>query len=171
MWISSNLSRTLQGKLTHEKGKKRYQSQLYTIPFIPPSHRAFSSSSEFHSKFSLPSTRFRILSGHRVQCTPIFEPFNLCLVECMRKLRVPCRPVLRVYSQRHGLPDLQLSTHKIQLVVRIDLVVVGRINKSQRKHTLFLEVGLVLNPVVSLLALFNHRSDTSNYLLSVQSFE
>lgn len=51
--------------------------------------------------------------------------------------------VLGVDTEGHGLANLELSAQEVDLVLGVDLVVVGRIGEGQRKHTLLLQVGLV----------------------------
>lgn len=48
-----------------------------------------------------------------------------------------------VDNKGKGLADGELSAEDIDLVVGSDLVVIGRIGEGKRKHTLFLQVGLV----------------------------
>ena len=49
-----------------------------------------------------------------------------------------------MYPQGHWLSNSKFCTQQIDPVIRINLVVVGRVGKSERKHSLLLEVGLVL---------------------------
>jgi len=42
------------------------------------------------------------------------------------------------------LSDCELGAQKVDLVGWVDLVVVGWVGEGKRKHTLLLEVGLVL---------------------------
>jgi hypothetical protein len=51
--------------------------------------------------------------------------------------------VLGVNTEGHGLANLELSAEKVDLVLGVDLVVVGRIGEGEGKHTLLLQVGLV----------------------------
>lgn len=81
---------------------------------------------------------------HCVQCTPIFEPLNLCLVIRMRELRLPRLTILGVHSQSHGFANRDLRTHDVNFVVWVDLVVVGRVGEGEGEHALFFEVGFVL---------------------------
>lgn len=81
---------------------------------------------------------------HRVQCTAVLEPFNLWLIERMGELSFPRLSVLRVYPKGHRLANSNLRAHEVDSVVWVNLVVVGRVYKSQGQHALLLEVGLVL---------------------------
>jgi hypothetical protein len=51
--------------------------------------------------------------------------------------------VVKTESDLGALGEL-LDAEKVDLVVRANLVVVGRVDKVEREHTLLLQVGLVL---------------------------
>jgi len=89
--------------------------------------------------------------GHRVQGAPILEPLNLCLIVRMRELCLPRLTVLGVHSQSHRFADRDFRAHDINLVVRVDLVVVGRVGEGEREHALFFEVGFVLDRGIQLV--------------------
>ena len=82
--------------------------------------------------------------GHGVEGRAVLEPLDLALVEGVRKLDLEGLTVLGVDSHGHGLADGELSAEKVDLVVGLELVVVGRLREGKRKHTLLLQVGLVL---------------------------
>ncbi len=83
--------------------------------------------------------------GHGVERTAILEPLDLTLVECVREFDIDCVATIGgVNSQGHGLANSELSAGKIDAVIGTNLVVVGWVRESQRKHTLLLQVGLVL---------------------------
>jgi hypothetical protein len=54
--------------------------------------------------------------------------------------------VVKTESDLGALGEL-LDAEKVDLVVRANLVVVGRVDKVEREHTLLLQVGLVLQGV------------------------
>lgn len=83
------------------------------------------------------------VASHGVQGRSIPEPLELGLVEGVDKLDVEWLAILRVDTEGNGLADSKLGTEKINLVLRLDLVVVGGVSEGQRKHTLLLQVGLV----------------------------
>lgn len=82
--------------------------------------------------------------GHRVQGTSVLEPLYLRLVESMCELDVESTATLRVDLERHRLAYCDLCAHEINLVLGLNLVVVCRVDKCERKHALLLEIGLVL---------------------------
>lgn len=84
---------------------------------------------------------------HSIQCAPVLEPLDLTLVECMSQLRLPRLTILWVHSQCHGPADGELRAHKVNFVVRIDLVVVRWINEGKREHPLLFEIGFMLSNV------------------------
>jgi len=90
----------------------------------------------------------RLLLGclsHGVKSATVLEPLDLALVEGVRELDVErLAAVGRVDDKGHGLADSDLSALEVDLVVGADLVVVGRLGEGKRKHTLLLQVGLVL---------------------------
>ncbi len=81
---------------------------------------------------------------HCIQRAAIPEPLNLRLIVCMRQLRLPRLAALGVHPERKGLADRELGAHNIQLVVRVDLVIVGGVSEGKGEHALFLKVGFVL---------------------------
>jgi len=70
-----------------------------------------------------------MMLSHGVQCATVLEPLNLGLVESVGEFGVPCRPVLRVYPQCHRLTNGKFGAHQVNLVIWIDLIVVGRLNE------------------------------------------
>jgi hypothetical protein len=90
----------------------------------------------------------RLLLGclrHGVKSATVLEPLDLALVEGMRELDVErLAAVSRVDDKSHGLADSELSALEVDLVVGADLVVIGGFGEGKRKHTLLLQVGLVL---------------------------
>lgn len=48
-----------------------------------------------------------------------------------------------VDAEGHGLANLELGAEKVDLVVGLDLLVVGGVREGEGKHTLLLQVGLV----------------------------
>lgn len=81
---------------------------------------------------------------HGVQRATVLEPLNLRLVEGVSKLDFPSFAALWMYPHRHRLANGELSAHQVDFVVRVDLVVVFRVNERQREHALLFEVGFVL---------------------------
>lgn len=65
----------------------------------------------------------------------------------MSKLDVEGLAILRVNTEGDGLANGELSAEQVNGGVRRDPVVVGRVGKGQRKHSLLLEVGFVLETV------------------------
>lgn len=83
--------------------------------------------------------------GHGVEGAAVLEPRNLALVEGVRELDVESVAAIGgVNDEGHGLSNGQLGGEKVDLVVGADLVVVGGVREGKRKHTLLLQVGLVL---------------------------
>ena len=91
------------------------------------------------------------IASHGVEGGSILEPLNLGLVEGVAELDVEGGTVLGVDTQSDGLANLELSAEEVDLVLGLDLVVVGGVGEGKRKHTLLLQVGLVLKQAVSLL--------------------
>ena len=81
---------------------------------------------------------------HGVQRATILKPFNLRLVEGVCKLGFPSLSVLRMYSQRHWLANGEFGTHEVDLVIRVDFVVVFRVDERQGKHALLFQIGFML---------------------------
>lgn len=81
---------------------------------------------------------------HGVQCATILEPLHLRLVEGVSELGFPSFPVLWMYPQRHRLANGEFGAHEVDLVIRVDLFVVFRVDERQREHPLLLKVGFVL---------------------------
>jgi hypothetical protein len=68
----------------------------------------------------------------------------LAFVESVRKFQVLCLAVLVVKAEGNGRSFGEFSdTDEVDLVVGLDLVVVGRVGEVEREHTLLLEVSLV----------------------------
>lgn len=83
--------------------------------------------------------------GHGVESATVLEPLDLALVEGVRERDVEGLAAIGgVDSKREWLADSKLSGGQINAVVGADLVVVCRLGESKRKHTLLLQVGLVL---------------------------
>ena len=82
--------------------------------------------------------------GHSVESATVLKPLDLGLVVGMRELGFPSLSILGVDPQSHGLAYRKLSAEEVDLVFWVDLVVVGWVGESQRKHALFLQVRLVL---------------------------
>jgi len=61
----------------------------------------------------------------------------------VRKSNVESGAVLGVDDHGYGLADSKLGGEDIDLVIGLDLVVVGGVREGEGKHTLLLEVGLV----------------------------
>lgn len=83
------------------------------------------------------------LAGHGVEGRTVLEPLDLGLVEGVVELDVEGLAILGVDAESHGLADLELGAEQVNLVVGLDLVIVGRLSEGQGKHTLLLKVGLV----------------------------
>merc|ERR1719487_1488966 len=81
--------------------------------------------------------------GHGVEGRAVLEPLDLALVEGVRKLDLVRLAVLGVNLHGHGLANGELSAEKVNLVIGVELVVVGGLGEGERKHTLLLQVGLV----------------------------
>jgi hypothetical protein len=83
--------------------------------------------------------------GHGVESAAVLEPLDLALVEGVRQLDVESLAAIgRVNNQGHGLVNSELSALEVDPVVGANLVVIGGVREGQRKHTLLLQVGLVL---------------------------
>ena len=82
-------------------------------------------------------------AGHGVQGRAVAEPLDLGLVEGVAELDIVRLAILGVDAHRDGLADGELGAHQVDLVIRLDLVVVRRVGEGQREHTLLLQVGLV----------------------------
>jgi len=87
---------------------------------------------------------------HGVQRATVLEPLNLRLIEGVSELDFPSFSVLWMYPHRHRLANGEFGAHQVDLVIRVDLVVVFRVNERQREHALLLEVGFMLqSPPIS----------------------
>lgn len=87
--------------------------------------------------------------SHGVERAAVLEPLNLALVEGVRKLDVKGLAAIgRVNDQSHGLVNSKLSALEVDTVVGTNLVVVGWLGEGEGKHTLLLQVGLVLRAVL-----------------------
>ena len=131
-------------------------TNYHTIAFPPPqSHQTFSlpvvESCSFLCFSDILKSTYNDLRGvslgHAVQRTPVLEPLNLTLVESMGELAVPGVAVLRVDSHCDWLTHSQFCAQNVDLVIGVDLVVVGGIRECQGQHTLLLEVRFVLSVV------------------------
>lgn len=84
------------------------------------------------------------LLAHQVESGTSLEPGNLTLVEGVVKSDILRRTILVVEAHGQRLAFLEVGkTQDVNLVLRLDTVVIGRVGKGQRKHTLLLQVGLV----------------------------
>jgi hypothetical protein len=93
--------------------------------------------------YKLPLVGSRLLS-HQVESGTSLEPFNLTLVEGVVELDLISLTVLVVETKSQGLALLEISkTNDVDLVFGLDLIVIGSVGESQRKHTLLLQVSLV----------------------------
>lgn len=69
---------------------------------------------------------------------------DLGFVERMVELNVKRLSAIGwMHSEGHWLADRKLGAHQVDLVVRLDLVVVRLIRESEWQHSLLLEVGFV----------------------------
>lgn len=84
-----------------------------------------------------------VLPAHRVQRTAISEPLKLALVESLIELGLPDLTILRVHSHGDGLSHGKLGAHDVDLVLRLDSVVVFGIGEREGQHALLLQIGLV----------------------------
>ena len=84
---------------------------------------------------------------HRIQRAPIPEPLNLRIIIRMCQLRLPRLAILRMHSQGDRFADGKFSRHDVEVVVGVDLVVVGGVGESEREHALFFEVGFMLDGI------------------------
>jgi hypothetical protein len=82
--------------------------------------------------------------GHGVERASVLEPLELASVKGVRELAIPGRSIIGMNLHRNGLADSQFGTHQVNLVVRVDLVVVGWVGECKREHPLLLQVGLML---------------------------
>jgi hypothetical protein len=85
-----------------------------------------------------------LLFGHRVQGTSVPEPLDLGFVEGVGEWDIVSFTILGVDTERDGLADSKLCAQKIDSIIRVDLIVVCRVDEGKRQHALFLQVGLVL---------------------------
>ena len=83
------------------------------------------------------------LAGHGVQGRAVTEPLELGLVEGVAQRDVVGLAILGVDTEGHGLANGDLGGEQVNLVLGLDLVVVGGVGEGQRQHTLLLQVGLV----------------------------
>ena len=90
-------------------------------------------------------TGLRGVLRHRVKCASILEPFELTLVERVRKLSLPNFARFGVYPKSDRLSNGELGAEKVDFVVGVDLVVVFWITEGQREHPLLLQVRFVLH--------------------------
>jgi hypothetical protein len=82
--------------------------------------------------------------GHGVEGRAVVEPLDLTGVEGVGKGDVEGGGAIGgVDTESHGLADSELSAEKVDLVARLDLLVVFGVGEGQGKHTLLLQVGLV----------------------------
>jgi hypothetical protein len=82
--------------------------------------------------------------GHGVKSATVLEPLDLTLVEGVRKLDVESLAAVGgVDGHSERLSGSELGAGEVNLVAGANLVVVGRVGESKRKHTLLLQVGLV----------------------------
>jgi hypothetical protein len=90
--------------------------------------------------------------GHGVERTAVLEPLDLALVEGVCELDVESLAAVGgVDDKSHGLANGELGALEVDLVGGANLVVIGRLGEGERKHTLLLQVGLVLALVSSVL--------------------
>ena len=85
-----------------------------------------------------------LLFGHRVQGASIPEPLDLGFVEGVGEWDLISFTILGVDTERDGLANSKLCAKKIDSIIGVDLIVVCRVDESERQHALFLQVGLVL---------------------------
>jgi hypothetical protein len=86
--------------------------------------------------------------GHGVECATVLEPLDLALVEGVRERDVESLAAIGgVDNKSHGLAHSKLGDLEVDPVVGANLVVVGGVGEDERKHTLLLQVGLVLRCV------------------------
>jgi hypothetical protein len=82
--------------------------------------------------------------GHGVKSATVLEPLDLALVEGVRKLDLERgASICGMNSHGQRLAGGELGGGQVDAVVGTNLVVVGRVGESKRKHTLLLQVGLV----------------------------
>jgi hypothetical protein len=91
-----------------------------------------------------------VILGHGVEGRAVLEPLDLTLVEGVRELDVEGLAVLGVDPHGHGLANGELGAEKVDLVGGVELVVVGGVGEGKRKHTLLLQVGLVLHNLLDM---------------------
>ena len=82
--------------------------------------------------------------GHGIKCTAILEPFYLSFIECLRELDFERGSILRVDSEGHWLSHSKFCDHQIDLILRVDLIVVCGVGESKGQHALLFEIGLML---------------------------
>ena len=86
-----------------------------------------------------------VLLGHGVESAAVLEPLNLTLIEGVGQRDIErLAAIRRVDSEGDGLAGGKLGSSDADLVVGANLLVIGGIAEGQRKHTLLLQVGLVL---------------------------
>lgn len=107
------------------------------------------------------SIHHRIISAllvvlrHHVKSTTVLEPTDLTLVEGMHKFDIKRRTILGMNFKSHRLSDRKFCTHQVKPISGVNLIIIGRIVEGQGKHSLLLEIGLVLVPVSNSLAIFS----------------
>lgn len=85
------------------------------------------------------------LLGHGVERTAVLEPLDLAVVERVRQLDVEGLAAIGgVDGEGDGLASGELSGGDADLVFGANLLVIGGVAEGQGKHTLLLQVGLVL---------------------------
>ena len=81
---------------------------------------------------------------HQVESTASLEPLDLSLVERMRQLELVLGPISMLGDEGKVLAlGKALESLDIHLIIGLNLVVIGRVDESQREHALLLQVGLV----------------------------
>lgn len=86
-----------------------------------------------------------VLLSHGVESASVLEPLDLTLVEGVRQRDLDRLAAIGgVDGEGNGLAGGKLGSSDANLVVGANLLVIGRITEGQRKHTLLLQVGLVL---------------------------
>jgi hypothetical protein len=82
--------------------------------------------------------------AYQVESRTSFEPGNLAFIEAMSELDLLRLSTLMLKNKRQVLSRCEaLQALNIDMIVGLDLIVIGGVDKRERKHALLLEVGLV----------------------------
>jgi hypothetical protein len=150
--ISKETSVVLHGS----KSKSKFLSRLDICLFI---HRVrwvslffyiYIPSDNCRTRYCIKSHLFPRVLGHGVEGATVLEPLNLSGIESVCKLDVKGLAAIGwVNNESNVLANSEFRGKNVNGIVGTDLVIVFGCGEGQRKHTLLLQVGLVLRGVSS----------------------